>query len=223
MIYIQKDLTTTPYELSGISWELTPSLLEKFRSFNGLSKLVFNEDETQIVDIVKNTELEELIEERKEQKKQTKELEESKKKCCLPSAAKSSSALARMMLPQILPEADEISVLQLSGLFELWVPGKYQSGDLRNVNDQTWECFQDHDNAIYPDIKPDNPSWFTFWRPLHGKSPETARKWVAPQGAHDIYHTGEYMIYTDGVLYKCLSDTNFSPDEYAAAWERQKT
>lgn len=54
-MYIQKDLTTTPYELPGISWELTDALLEKFHSFQAFSKLVFNEDESEIIDIVENT------------------------------------------------------------------------------------------------------------------------------------------------------------------------
>lgn len=36
----------------------------------------------------------------------------------------------------------------------------------------------------------------------------------------DMYHTGEYMIWTDGEFYKCISDTVYSPEEYAAAWEK---
>lgn len=34
-----------------------------------------------------------------------------------------------------------------------------------------------------------------------------------------MYKTGEYMIWTDGNTYKCIQDTNFSPEEYAQAWE----
>ena len=57
-------------------------------------------------------------------------------------------------------------------------------------------------------------------RPLHGKSVATARQWVKPQyGTTDMYHAGEYMVYTDGKVYRCLSDTPYSPEEYAAAWE----
>lgn len=33
---------------------------------------------------------------------------------------------------------------------------------------------------------------------------------------------GEFMIYTDGNIYKCLSDTVYSPEEYAAHWQIQK-
>ena len=57
-------------------------------------------------------------------------------------------------------------------------------------------------------------------RPLHGTSPETARPFVKPShGTVDIYKVGEYMIWTDGTVKRCLRDTNFSPEEYAADWE----
>lgn len=60
---------------------------------------------------------------------------------------------------------------------------------------------------------------YTFNRPLHGKTPETARPFVPVQGAHDMYRTGEYMVYTDGKIYRCTSDTNFRPEDYPQAWE----
>lgn len=109
--------------------------------------------------------------------------------------------------------------LRASGLFADWALGSYQVGDIRNAKDQTWECFQAHDNATYPDINPDNAAWYTFWRPLHGKSPQTARPFVPVQGAHDMYRAGEYMIWTDGTIQHCKQDTNFSPEEYPQAWE----
>ena len=34
-----------------------------------------------------------------------------------------------------------------------------------------------------------------------------------------ISKAGEYMVYTDGTTYKCLSDTVYTPEEYAQAWE----
>lgn len=124
---------------------------------------------------------------------------------------------------QILANGKEITTddqrLRASGLFADWTEGSYAVGDIRNAKGQTWECFQAHDTATYPDINPDNAAWYTFWRPLHGTSPETARPFVPVQGAHDMYRSGEYMVYTDGLTYRCLSDTNYSPEEYGAAWE----
>lgn len=34
-----------------------------------------------------------------------------------------------------------------------------------------------------------------------------------------MYHAGEYMIWTDGTVKKCIQDTNFSPDDWPQAWE----
>lgn len=141
---------------------------------------------------------------------------------CIPSETASIKALF-CILPKTLT-LDAETKLAVSGLYDTWAAGKYEVGDIRNYAGQTWECIQAHDNAVYPDITPDNPqTWHTFWKPLHGKSSGTARPWVKPQyGTTDMYHTGEYMIWTDGKRYKCLSDTVYSPEEYAQAWEVQE-
>lgn len=110
--------------------------------------------------------------------------------------------------------------LQYSGLYRLWEPGIYKIGDIRNYAGQTWECYQAHDNNIYPDINPNNSAWYTFWKPLHGTSLETARPFVEVQGSHDTYKVGEYIVYTDGYIYKCIHETAYSPDEYAQDWEK---
>lgn len=116
---------------------------------------------------------------------------------------------------------DDDEKIKKSYLCRVWVKGTHQKGETYTVDGIIWECFQAYDNSANPDIIPGNSAWFTFNRPLHGKTPETALPWIKPQGAHDIYRGGEYMIYTDGLLYKCVSDTNFSPEEYAAAWKSQ--
>ena len=138
----------------------------------------------------------------------------------IPSAMDSVAAFVRSML-KTAPLTDDESKLLVSGVCEDWAPGNYAVGDIRNNMGQTWECHQAHDNAIYPDITPDNPqTWATFWRPLHGKSKETARPWVKPQyGTTDMYHAGEFMVYTDGKIYRCIADTAYSPEEYAQSWE----
>lgn len=132
-------------------------------------------------------------------------------------------SLNTFMRAVILKESENFDVdmkIKTAGVYDKWAAGKYEVGDIRTHAGQVWECWTAHDNAIYPDITPDNPqTWANFWRPLHGKSPETARPWVKPQyGTTDMYHAGEYMVYTDEKIYKCLSDTVYSPDEYAQAW-----
>lgn len=115
--------------------------------------------------------------------------------------------------------ADDDQKIRASGLYEEWEEGNHKAGEIYNAVNQTWECYQDYDNTVYPDINPDNAAWFTFNRPLHGKTKETARFYVPPTHSLDIYYAGEFMLFTDGVIYKCKENTNFSPVEYPAAWE----
>lgn len=105
-------------------------------------------------------------------------------------------------------------------LCKAWETGKHTTGEVYRANGQLWQCIQDYDNAVYPDIVPGGSAWGTFHKPYHGTSAETALNWVAPTGAHDMYLAGEYMIWTDGAVYKCLSGTAYSPEEYAGAWEK---
>ena len=136
----------------------------------------------------------------------------------IPSEAQSAAAVGRMMLAQ-MADLDDDARIRVSGLYEPWAAGQFEVGDIRNSGGQTWACFQAHDCAVYPDIKPGGAAWFTFWRPLHGKSPETARPFVPVQGAHDMYKIGEYAVFEDA-LYRCAQDTAYSPADYAPAWEK---
>ena len=129
------------------------------------------------------------------------------------------TAAIYMARQQLAGVTDEDVRIRASALYPDWSAGAHAAGESCNAGGQTWECYQAHDNAVYPDIAPGNAAWYTFWRPLHGNSIATARAWVQPTGAHDIYRAGEYMIWTDGQVYKCLSDTAYSPGEYAQAWE----
>lgn len=134
----------------------------------------------------------------------------------------SSIYLSRLTLAGESVDTDD-KRLRVSGLYPDWEPGKHAVGATYNAGGQTWECFAAYDNGVYPDITPENPeTWHTFNRPLHGTSPETARPWCQPRyGTTDIYHAGEYMIWTDGSVRRCKSDTNFSPEEYPGAWEER--
>lgn len=139
----------------------------------------------------------------------------------IPSAATSAAAVGRILL-KTLEITDTETKMKVSGLYDAWEVGKYDVGDIRNYAGQTYECHQAHDNAVYPDITPDNPqTWATFWRPLHGKSAETARPWVQPMyGTTDMYQAGECMVYTDGQIYRAKYATPHSPEDDTNAWER---
>lgn len=146
----------------------------------------------------------------------------------VPTAETSAVMMMRANFMTALPTMEDDEVIRYSGLADDWAPGVHEVGDVYNTRmggdlddtwEQTWECYQEYDNSVYPDIIPGNPAWYTFNRPLHGKTPETARPFVPVQGSHDMYRTGEYMVFTDGKIYECVQDTNFSPTEYAQAWK----
>ncbi len=124
-------------------------------------------------------------------------------------------AAAVVVLRFVVADNDRLAA---GALYPKWEEGQHAAGELYTARGQVWECIQAYDNAVYPDIVPGGTVWGTFHRPLHATRPDTARPWVQPTGAHDIYKAGEYMTL-DGVLWKCLQDTAYSPAEYAAAWE----
>lgn len=131
-------------------------------------------------------------------------------------------SFARMVLPTVQETMTADDTITVAALYDDWTEGAYQVGDIRLAwyggAHQPWKCRQEHDTATYPDITPDGTAWRTFWIPFHGTTPETAQDWIAPTMAEDIYKAGEYMVYQDKT-YKCLTDTNFSPEEQADAWE----
>lgn len=98
-----------------------------------------------------------------------------------------------------------------------WTPAVYKAGDVRSENGIPYKCAQGHDST-------DNPNWTpslepALWFQYHGTTPETARPFVAPTGAHDMYQADEYMIWTDGKIYKCITDTAYTPEQYEQAWK----
>ena len=97
-----------------------------------------------------------------------------------------------------------------------WKPGAYTVGDVRMYNGIPYKCVQAHDSTATPDWTPESTP--ALWMQYHGTGAETARPWIAPTGSHDVYRAGEYMIWTDGNVYECMAQTNFSPAEYPQAW-----
>lgn len=98
-----------------------------------------------------------------------------------------------------------------------WKQGAYAVGDVRSHRGVPYKCVQAHDSTGNPGWTPDTAP--ALWMQYHGTTVETARAWVAPTGAHDVYKAGEYMVWTDGAVYRCVTDTAYSPEDYPAAWE----
>ena len=129
--------------------------------------------------------------------------------------------LNRAILAEKL-EASEDKTLAIAcmAFFEPWIPAVYSVGDVRTdpATGYPYECILEHDSIA-------NTTWDisvrTLWKPYHSRKKEYALPWEQPTGAHDMYKAGEYMIWTDYEVYKCISDTNYSPADYAAAWKKQ--
>lgn len=131
-------------------------------------------------------------------------------------------ALARSLVAtQIAESEDKTLGIQCMALFEPWTKGNYKVGNVRTdpKTGYPYECITEHNSISNPGWTIDNR---TLWKPWHSTSPDCALPFEAPTGAHDIYKVGEYMIYTDKNLYKCIENTNFSPVDYPQAWELQE-
>ena len=130
----------------------------------------------------------------------------------------STACAVKLLMSEKKPEtADEI--IKCSALWDEWEPGKHTVDEIFTVGGDPWKVHQSYDNAVYPDIAPGNQAWYTFNKPLHGTTRETARAFLQPQtGTVDIYHVGEWCIF-EGKAYKSKRDTNFSPKDYPADWE----
>lgn len=126
--------------------------------------------------------------------------------------------LSRLALRGEAVDSDD-KRLRASGLYPEWSPGVHAKGDIYNAGGQTWECIQDYDSGVYPDIVPGGAAWGTFHRPLHGAAPETAREFVPVTGVHDTYQPGEYAWF-QGRLYRCGAETAYSPEEAPRAWSQ---
>lgn len=111
---------------------------------------------------------------------------------------------------------DKTLVIATSEYFKEWTPDIYNVGDIRTRNGKPYECMLAHDSTVNVDWTIDVR---TIWKPYHSRKKEYAIPYEAPTGSHDIYKTGEYMVWTDGNVYKCLLDTNYSPADYPQAWE----
>lgn len=82
---------------------------------------------------------------------------------------------------------------------------------------QVYGLLQPYNAAHYPNTNPANLP--ALWRVIHTTNPNKAKPFVMPSSTSDMYLKGECMLYKDGVVYRALRDTVYSPEEYAADWE----
>lgn len=96
-------------------------------------------------------------------------------------------------------------------LTDEWKPKYYDTDEVVNYEGELYRCVQPHDSTV-------NTAWTpeavpALWMILHGTTPDTAQHWRMPQGAHDVYKSGEFCIY-EGQLYKCDEDTAYAPNVF---------
>lgn len=123
------------------------------------------------------------------------------------------------VMEQIAESEDKTLGIACMALFPAYEQNKqHEAGEVATHPDTEYpyECMTAYDGTVQQDWTIDNR---TLWKPWHSRKKEYALPWEAPTGAHDMYKSGEYMIWTDGTVKKCIQDTNFSPADYAQAWE----
>lgn len=119
------------------------------------------------------------------------------------------------LITELVQDKPADIVIGLSEFILDWKQGNYIIGNVRMYDGQPRTCCQAHDSTNNPDW---TPSVASLWAPYHATTEELTLPWIIPTGAHDMYKVGEFMLFTDEKIYKCVEDTNFSPTEYAAAW-----
>ena len=113
---------------------------------------------------------------------------------------------------------DKTLAIACMAFFAPWTRGAYAVGDIRTDPETGYprECMTAHDSRVNTDWTIKTAS---IWKPFHSRKKEYALPWEQPTGAHDMYKTGEYMIWEDNKTYLCKRDTNFSPADDRDAWE----
>lgn len=123
------------------------------------------------------------------------------------------------LLAELTETDDKTEGIACRGLIPVYEQNHaYSVGDVRLHPETGYprECMTAYDGSVQQDWTIDVR---TVWKPWHSRKPEYALPWVAPTGAHDMYKSGEYMIWEDGRVKHCKENTNFSPEEYPDAWE----
>ena len=116
------------------------------------------------------------------------------------------------------PAAAPDDVIADAALLQPWVPGDYAAGDVRVQDGYPYKCCQAHDSTDNPDWDPATNR--ALWVPYHATTAKWALPYAAPTGAHDAYQDGEYMVWTDGQIYRCNTDnTVWGPDTLPDVWE----
>lgn len=123
------------------------------------------------------------------------------------------------VLTQIAESEDKTLGIACMALFPTYEQNKQH--EVREVathpkTGYPYECMTAYDGTVQQDWTIDNRA---LWKPWHSRSAEYALPWEAPTAAHDMYHAGEYMIWSDGTVRRCKADADRGPDVLPDHWE----
>lgn len=123
------------------------------------------------------------------------------------------------LMAEIMESDDKTEGIACRGLIPAYQQNKYHEvGEIATdpVTGYPYECMTAYDGTVQQDWTIENR---TIWKPWHSRKAEHALPWEAPTGAHDMYKAGEYMIWTDGTVRRCKTDTDRGPDVLPDNWE----
>lgn len=135
--------------------------------------------------------------------------------------------LTQVLRPQLIETGKQVAETGTdSDIVSCWVCyGDYVQEKQHNVGDVVrdkdgtlWVCDIAYDGSVQKNWNLSTPS---LWHYLHGISKETAFDWKQPTHAENRYLLGEFMTYTDGLIYECVAanGTDRSPEDHPAGWK----
>lgn len=121
---------------------------------------------------------------------------------------------------------DADGVIEAAPLMKPWqagstgTPVSYAVGDVRTDENQPWKCVQAHTHYGETGWNPAASSARALWSPYHATRQDYALPYVAPTNATDAYNEGEWMVWTDGLYYRCIGNAVVrDPGVLPSAWE----
>lgn len=141
----------------------------------------------------------------------------------LDNGTKTMRAIGMLMARQARTLAEEEAtptndVIDLCPLLRAWKPGNHEVGEIVAYEGAPYRCAQAHDSTGNTGWTPDRTP--ALWSPYHATDEAHALPWQAPTGAQDVYKQGEWMIWTDGLAYRCTAEsTVWGPDVRPEDWE----
>ena len=114
-------------------------------------------------------------------------------------------------------------IIDMTALLEPWKAGTmenpvdYALNAVRVHSGTPWRCAMAHTHRGESGWAPGEGN--AMWFPKHGTDRAHALPYVMIC-AETVYNAGEWMIWTDGLAYKCLRDgTSHGPDAQPDAWK----